>query len=81
MAAMAFVATRWRVIWRLAILIVETGRRFWGNLTTDERSELTGLVRKGFRGPSGRTPWSNLSAKELSRLRALVTKAATGRAR
>jgi hypothetical protein len=67
------------MIWRIAVLIAETGRRLWSNLTADERSELTGLVGKAARGKSRRTPWTNLTPKERTRLRSLVVKAVTGR--
>jgi len=69
------------MIWRIAVAIVAAGRRLWGNLTVDERTELTDLVRKALRGRSRATPWTNLSPKERSRLRSLVVKAATGRKR
>lgn len=78
MAAMAFAATRWRVIWRIAVRLVAIGQRLRRNLTGDEWSELAELVRKGLGGKSRRTPWTNLSPKERQRLRSLAMKAVTG---
>jgi hypothetical protein len=79
LAAMAFAAIRWRIVWRIAVRLVAAGQRIRANLTGDEWSELTGLVRKAVGGRSRRTPWTNLTSKERSRLGSLVLKAATGR--
>jgi hypothetical protein len=60
---------RWSLMFALARLIVREGRKRWGNLRADERSELSRLVKTS----KGRQ--SRLSPAEQEELGRLVRKA------
>ena len=63
---------RWKLLYDAGRWLFEHGRRFWGNLSQDERSDLGRLIRAS----KGRR--ANLTASEYERLKLLVRKGFTG---
>jgi hypothetical protein len=65
-------AISWTALYKSAMWLYGKGQQFWDNLTTAERSELGGILRKS----KGRR--ANLTSTETDRLRELVRKGFSG---
>ncbi|MQA74499.1 MAG: hypothetical protein GEU88_09210 [Solirubrobacterales bacterium] len=63
---------RWKLVYDGGKWLFEHGRRFWGNLSQDERSDLGRLIKAS----KGRR--TNLSDPEYERLKLLVKRGFTG---
>jgi hypothetical protein len=63
---------RWKLVYDAGRWLFEHGRRFWGNLSQDERGDVGRLIRVS------RGQRANLSEAEYERLKLVVRKGFTG---